>query len=425
MKRTIKMMFTLCSKITVNIGSACKGFSQMRYLVLSVFLISISVDTYCQSIEKIDKLVTKCNNGDTISCLKLSDIAKNSINTDIQKYVVDKIYNQKILADIAVNAKDSSIRKSAIDKISNQKILADIAINVKDSLIRKAAICKITDQIILAKLARSYTFNSIGKMAIENINDNDLLVEISLKSGDTRNCIAAIKKISDQNYLLRVINYSKNFISAADAERIDKICKVAVAELTDQTILESIAESDLNSNLREIAIAKIFNPKVLIDFTINQKDYEIRNLIIDTISNQINLLNYAKRRFALINQNYKGTASPELIISKNYFAIKMKNLIDDFCPYSVYTDIDWISYSEGVVNIRLLELEKGKNCIWCNDAKHTWLGYNENIKNVIPIILSIKDDPLQFKVKNGEYVYLQGKGYLFLPDGSIIQLPLN
>jgi hypothetical protein len=373
-------------------SNICKRhISNIIALVLTVsFLLTISVGIHGQSMKEIEKLALQCNKGIAYSCVKLSEIAKNNNDSGIRNAAVYKITDQNILTDIAKNATDSLVRKAAIGKVSDETLLVDIVINSWYQWGGGTALAKITDQATLADIAEKGVDSRTRKAAVEKITDQSLLNNIAKNSNEEEICLAAIEKI------------------------------------TDQTVLALIARSYVSSDIRISAIDKISNQELLIDIAANEKDYKIRNRIIDKITDENILLDIAKRRFAVISSKLEGMDIPGFNISQNYFAIKMNNSIDKFCPASVYTDIEWISYSDGVGNIRQMQINQGKNCIWCNGAKHTWIGINENIRNTIPIIFSAKDDPLIFRVKdNGEYQYIKGKGYIFLPDSSIVQLPLN
>jgi len=114
-----------------------------------------------------------------------------------------------------------------------------------------------------------------------------------------------------------------------------------------------------------------------------------------------------------------------LLAAQEPFVIKDKRLLDASGPDPCHTDVEIrTSIDQGYRVKGRVEVLGGKLGMWCNGAKHTWIGKHENIEGAITTLESDKDDPLQFRVdKNRGYVYVKGKGSLVMPDGKSIKLP--
>jgi hypothetical protein len=65
---------------------------------------------------------------------------------------------------------------------------------------------------------------------------------------------------------------------------------------------------------------------------------------------------------------------------------------------------------------------QGKAMLWGQGSKHTLIG---KVKLGEYIFEADKDNPLQFMVdKDGNYVYINGKGTVTMPDRQVIKLPM-
>lgn len=111
-------------------------------LLASVWINSHEV--YSQSITKIDKLITKCEGGETNACIKLLSIAKNHSDPQSQCQAIQGITDQITLIDI-------------VKQTNNQQVLL-------------TALEKITDQPFLIRFTSEH-INEAGLYALRNIND--------------------------------------------------------------------------------------------------------------------------------------------------------------------------------------------------------------------------------------------------------------
>jgi len=109
------------------------------------------------------------------------------------------------------------------------------------------------------------------------------------------------------------------------------------------------------------------------------------------------------------------------------FVISDKRLRQLSGPDPCRTDAEiTASSSQGYQTRGMVERFGGQFHLWCNGAKHTWIGRHENIQGAIALIDSDKENPLQFKIdKEKGYVYQKGKGTVTMSDGKVIKLPMS
>jgi hypothetical protein len=68
-----------------------------------------------------------------------------------------------------------------------------------------------------------------------------------------------------------------------------------------------------------------------------------------------------------------------------------------------------------------LTIKKNRFVVFCYEAKHIWLGTAVYEGYTF---ISDKENPLQFQVTRDKgYVYLQGKGKVKMPNGTVVDLP--
>ena len=68
-----------------------------------------------------------------------------------------------------------------------------------------------------------------------------------------------------------------------------------------------------------------------------------------------------------------------------------------------------------------LTIKRGQFIVFCYEAMHIWVGTATYSGYTFA---SDEGDPLQFQVtRDRGYVYLQGKGTVRMPDGTVVHLP--
>jgi hypothetical protein len=110
------------------------------------------------------------------------------------------------------------------------------------------------------------------------------------------------------------------------------------------------------------------------------------------------------------------------------FVIGDRRLLQLSGPDPCVTDAEIMASSSQGYQIRgVVHFSSGQSHLWCNGAKHTWIGRHENIQmGAIAVIDSDRTTPLQFKIeKEKGYIYQKGKGRVTMPDGKVITLPMS
>ncbi|VAW99773.1 hypothetical protein MNBD_GAMMA22-2924 [hydrothermal vent metagenome] len=205
----------------------------------------------------------------------LAKIAKRSKIRDHRNYAnarltVEAITSQAKLIKIAKKGKNEHLRKAAIIKLTNQSALADIALNDNNNGYLKAtAISRLKDNDILKKIVYSQDSirNSMSYYAAEQITDQTMLINIVNSDLSEKVRRRALARINDQNILIGAAKFNQN----------KELRATATKKIHDQKALEVIAKTtSLSSNTRAIsknAIQKIINPAVLKKIVTKRADW--------------------------------------------------------------------------------------------------------------------------------------------------------
>jgi hypothetical protein len=192
------------------------------------------------------------------------------------------VFTSQDLVDLA-RSRLPEVRLGAVKNINDQMELFRLATEKKDGQIAYAIIERITDQVFLAKLALDRSF-SCRVEAVGKIKDQKLLINIALDSNtkdweDYKVAEAAIKRITDQTTLAKIISEAKS----------SNIQEAAIEYLTDMGMLEKVALGNYSSDCRCNAINKIKSQDVLIKVALEVDDSRICANAIKNISNKTDL----------------------------------------------------------------------------------------------------------------------------------------
>ena len=168
----------------------------------------------------------------------------------LTKKILDKIKNQKKLAEIAKQAvTDDEIK--IIDRITAPNLLAELAKNGFGACVQVAAIKKITDQNILIDRAKNAYLREARIQAMTQLADKSIVADI------------------------------------ANNEKDDVRVRIpAAALINDQSVLENIALNHASSYARSMAMEKLTNNDVLIKIIDEEKDKELRNAAVKSLTDR-------------------------------------------------------------------------------------------------------------------------------------------
>ncbi len=260
--------------------------------------------------------------------------------------IVKKITDQKQLFKIALskNTFHKYVMSTAIKNISNRTLLTKIAKRSKVSAHREYANAQltvgvITSQTKLAKIARKKQNNeNLRKAAIIKLTDQTVLEKIANNKNNSPYLrVNAISRIND-NVILKKIAYSKK-------PHDTSMNKYAAQQITDQTMLINIFNSNLDEIVRRYAIKKITDQNFLTSVAMSNNDFYMREIATKMLHEQ-----KALEQIALINSSFSGDRKISTIaIQKITNPTLLKKIITDR-----YTD--WLI--KIISKIRLVELAK-------------------------------------------------------------------
>ncbi len=173
---------------------------------------------------------------------------------------------------------------------------------------------------------------------------------------------------------------------------------------------------------RILSIPDTGKPTALLEhLAINGKEFDTNMLwpTVDMIFRTI------KSTAANAGKNTKGE-NADFRKAKQDTTTEIFLISDD--PFSAHgegsgTDVNILSVIDTAFTVKgnTIAIGAGRMNLWCNGAKHTWIG---TLTYKGYIFKSDKDSPLQFEVKEGKgYAYRAGKGSVTFPNGKINVLP--
>jgi len=170
--------------------------------------------------------------------------------------------HQKIIIEIVQTELNYYVRKAAIERLTDLNLVVQLAQIEKDAEIRKIAVGKLVSvfklpgqnisfdaeiQKILHKIARSDQDIEIAILAIAKITDQSVLFDISKHATFSVARKTAVQKLTDQDIL-------KNF---ALKDKSSEVSICAVNYMFDKNLLAEIANSANNLEVRDIAYRKL------------------------------------------------------------------------------------------------------------------------------------------------------------------------
>ncbi len=165
---------------------------------------------------------------------------------------IAQITDQDLLIRIAREASLDKIKCAAIENITSQDILTEYAKH-KSYKVRLSSINNLTDEDVLCDLAISDDEScSIGKAAIKKITSQDLLIRIAREVESNIIKCDAIEKITSQEVLIEFSKHKSSDVRLS-----------SIKNLTDRVTLGNLAISDKNFSVREAAVVKVKDEKVI------------------------------------------------------------------------------------------------------------------------------------------------------------------
>jgi len=215
-------------------------------------------------IDKVYRFAEKCSAGDEEACTKLAYFARSN--------------------------PEAWIREAAVKRITDQSVLAKIARKDENKYVREAATKRLTNLEALAKIARKDDDDWVRQVAVQKpvMTDQDVLYEVATKDENVSVRRAAVQKLEDPIRLAK--------IAQKDEEWLVREAAVNNTNLTDQTLLEKFATKDMSDGVRKSAIRKLTDQSVLIRIVKNEEEFWwVRVAAVWMLTDQDLLANIAEK----------------------------------------------------------------------------------------------------------------------------------
>ena len=189
-----------------------------------------------------------------------------SSNVEKALIAIANIDDQRKLYEIAKKAYCWQVRIAAIEKIDDQRKLAEMTNYGYYWQVRIAAIEKLDEKqhrLRLFYILKNDNDLRVCEAAMKKLSDNDSLIYILNKKISAELCRMAIEKIDKRLNQLCFANIARGswFSNNSDDDR--QLSMLAVKKLTDQALLVDIVKNSIYSNVRQIALDKLDGPQNL------------------------------------------------------------------------------------------------------------------------------------------------------------------
>ncbi len=236
-------------------------------------------DAQCQAIlDAVAKLVKKNPKVQVAEVAKVTDqatlaaIARSSAAYEASHAAVVRVTDEAVLAGIARSPNvRGGVAVAAVERISNEKLLAVIVLASSDYELRNKALNRIKDPSLLLGIARRNA--SLASSAIELIADQAVLDSLA-RTGDNKDLRGeAVKKVTNQDTLEYVANNDPN-----EWVRVD-----AVRNMTSQRALAQLARTGSEA-VRKAAFGKVTDPAVAAQVAQDDPSLDLREDAIKKVT---------------------------------------------------------------------------------------------------------------------------------------------
>ena len=214
----------------------------------------------------------------------LRDVVQSSdASGQIKWAALEKIKQESVLADIVAHSPDADIRKGAIERIDDPGMLLPSVLKDDAQKNRLAALARIKHPKALAAILRKSGDAKVRLEAVRKITDPAVLKEVVAKDADEAVRLAALDRVDDQDV----------FRMAAEADSSPAVRLAAVGKLTDPVLLAQIAETGQQEEIRMQAVRKtiesignLVDSASLAQIAKNSRHEEIRLAALERISDE-------------------------------------------------------------------------------------------------------------------------------------------
>ena len=176
---------------------------------------------------------------------------------------IERINDENELFEIFEDSDDFEIRYTIVNRIEDDSILYNIFSNEEDSLIKRAALDRISMDFM--EYGDFDSLDGIEKISyIKAHNDESLLCRVAEYDKNFHVRIAAILKISDMDFLLRMADSHDDYDTRV----------VLYKKLNGQSLLEEISGENLAESRMNL-VNDLDNEKFIEDIAVNDSDLEV------------------------------------------------------------------------------------------------------------------------------------------------------
>ena len=260
------------------------------------------------SFEDIDLTSIKTIEDENVLCT----IVKNSPLAAMRKYAFDKISDEHILADLACF--NGEFMNRALNRITDNALLLDIALYSTDLPMKRNAVKKIDDEEFLLKAVQNNPYNDISEYIVDTIRDESLLEIIASNNSNPFNRKAAVNKIKSQDILTRL----------GEIESEEVVCTAIIRKTQDKDLLEYMGLSNPCKTVRRYVASVTDDEDILYKLAFKEYEFDNRREMISKLTNEEYIYNLLKREVngSVFNPDLE-IINPEMLIdlAKNSFAL--------------------------------------------------------------------------------------------------------
>ena len=266
----------------------------------------------------------------------------NDSNSVVLKSICENpnLNNQEILIDAVNNFEDIDIQRILLRKITDEKILADFALNNENPFIRREAIQNpsLTDLNTISKIIENDEDELNRLIAIYKISNKESLFELVFNESLHHRLPQIVQNtnfISD-DYFLNIL----------DGETDEYSRQVAVNFIGDGEILDNIILNESSDKIRADAIKNhnFTNQKIINDLILNNKNPKILFECVSKIENQELLANFIVKNLESNDVIFKAISRVEDISLLEKLSVHpdSKIRLESVKRISQFSDVDGI-----------------------------------------------------------------------------------
>lgn len=209
--------------------------------------------------------------------------SKHSKENWVNKFLaMKKINDDELLARIAENGNNDGMQ--ALNGMSYDEVLKYFALKCDSSSLQVAAIEGINDQSILLEILDKPQYDSVNIAAIKKLKNQDRLMRIVLNNRKPKDrshrkyCVEAIRNITDEDFLIYMAQSSECYYFRKKA--------IENPNLKDEETIIDFAKNDDSHKVRIAALERLNNHELFIDIAFHDGEFKVREYAAGRINSK-------------------------------------------------------------------------------------------------------------------------------------------